>query len=71
MVMVRLVFGDENTPSAKFDVVGVDLERMRGDGAPSRSLCRVAIRKAEPAMVAEREPPVPSPKNTSSVSPCT
>ena len=30
----------------------------------------VAMWNAEPAMVAEREPPVPSPKNTWSVSPC-
>ena len=53
----------------ELEIARVDLEHMRGDGARLGDDLSVAMWKAEPAMVAEREPPVPSPKNTSSVSP--
>ena len=65
MVSVRLVFGLENTPSANFMSATSTLSRW---AAICFALVTILLAPragtAEPPIVAEREPPVPSPTNT-------
>ncbi len=61
MVMVRLVFGDENTPSAKLTSATSILSANAAIALAFSITLSVAIKNAALAMVDVREPPVPSP----------
>ncbi len=69
MVSVWLVLGDEKMPSVKLTSSCATLSIWAAIALALATIFSVATWKAEPARVAEREPPVPSPKNTRSVSP--
>ncbi len=59
--MVRLVFGDENTPSAKFTSAASTLSACAAIALAFAITLSVAIVNAALDMVEVREPPVPSP----------
>ena len=61
MVMVRLVFGDENTPSANFTSAASTLSACAAIALAFSITFSVAIVKAALDIVEVREPPVPSP----------
>ena len=69
MVSERLDLGDENTPSAKSTSPTSTSNWCAAMRLPFSITLSDAISSAEPPMVAEREPPVPSPSATASVSP--
>ncbi len=69
MVSVWLLFGVENTPSANLMSATSTLSMWAAIALPLASTFSAAMVKAEPENAAEREPPVPSAKNTWSVSP--
>ena len=71
MVTVWLVCLLENMPSSNLTSSAGTLSRCAAIAVAFTVILSLAISIAEPPMVAEREPPVPSPKNTWSVSPCT
>ena len=71
MESVWLVVPDENTPSSNLRSASATLSMWAAMVRALATIFSVARWKAEPAMLDEREPPVPSPKNTWSVSPCT
>ena len=69
MVSVRLVPGAEKMPSANFTSPASTLNMWAAIARALVTILSVATWNAELPMVAVREPPVPSPKNTWSVSP--
>ena len=71
MLSVRLVLGLEKTPSAKLMSAASTLSRWAASCFALVVILSAAMSTADPPMVAEREPPVPSPRKTWSVSPCT
>ena len=71
MVKVRLVFGLAKIPSAKFTSATSTPSRWAASAFALAVIFPIAPWNADPASVAEREPPVPWPKKTLSVSPCT
>ncbi len=64
MVSVRLVFGLENSPSANFTSATSTLSRWAAICFALVTIFCAAIWQALPPIVAEREPPVPSPTKT-------
>ena len=66
---VRLVLLVEKTPSSKRSSSGSTCSMCAAMARALATTFSLARWKAEPAMAEEREPPVPSPKNTWSVSP--
>ena len=71
MVNVRLVFGLEKIPSAKLTSPASTPSRWAASVLALAMIFSTAPWNADPASVAERDPPVPWPKKTLSVSPCT
>ena len=69
MVSVRLVPGAEKMPSENFTSSASTLSIWAAMARALVTILSVATWKAELPMVAVRDPPVPSPKNTWSVSP--
>ena len=69
MVMVWLVLVLEKMPSLKLTSAGSTLRLCAAIALALVITFSAALWNAEPDMVAERDPPVPSPKNTLSVSP--
>ena len=63
-VMVWLVLLDENSPSAKRTSSGATFSTWAAIAVAFTLILSVACRTAAPPIVPEREPPVPSPKNT-------
>ena len=61
MVMVWLVFGDENMPSSNLMSSTPTLSTCAAICLPLSITLSAAAAIAEPPSVAEREPPVPSP----------
>ena len=64
VVMVRFDFDDENTPSAKLMSLSSSLSACAAILIAFSITFSLARKKAAPPMVAEREPPVPSPYQT-------
>ena len=64
MVSVRLVLGLENMPSAKLMSAALTLRRCAAIALPLVAILSAAAATADPPIVAEREPPVPSPTKT-------